>query len=403
MTTLRHVIIFASSIFLFIQCGAPDETAFDDLWAVRTVESFLERYPDAIPYNAGRDEARWGYEQGVMLEAIRRVGEATGDRRYFDYIKRHLDGFINEDGTIETYVFESFNIDNIPPGRQLFWLYRETGDPKYRFAADTLRKQLAEHPRTNEGGFWHKQIYPYQMWLDGIYMGQPFYAQYAVEFDEPEAFDDIADQIVFIERNTRDGETGLLYHAWDESREQRWADPENGKSPNFWGRAIGWFAMGLVDVLDYFPAEHPRRDTIVAVFQRLSYAMVPYQDDETGLWYQVVDKGHREENYLESSVSAMLAYAFAKGVRKGYLEKDYLGVARRAFEGLVEHKITVDENGMVNLHDVCSVAGLGGRPYRDGSFEYYMSEPKRTNDFKGVGPFVFAALELEFKNQARNP
>jgi unsaturated rhamnogalacturonyl hydrolase len=391
----RFIVLLIILTAAYIKGCTQRDDPHSSLWSVRVTESFLERYPDAIPYNAGRPEHRWGYEQGVMLEAIRRVGEKTGDRKYFDYIKKHLDGFIHEDGTIETYEFESFNIDNIPPGRQLFWLYTETGDPKYRLAADLLRYQLREHPRTNEGGFWHKQIYPYQMWLDGIYMGQPFYARYAIEFGEPDAFDDIANQIIFIERNTRDEETGLLYHAWDESREQRWADPETGKSPNFWGRAMGWYAMGLVDVLDYFPADHPKRDSVIAIFQRMSEAVLAYQDPETGLWYQVVDQGYREGNYLESSVSAMLSYAFAKGVRMGYLDRKYLDAARRAFDGLIEHKIEVHDDGSVDLHDVCAVAGLGGTPYRDGSFEYYMSEPRRTNDFKGVGPFIFAALELE--------
>jgi unsaturated rhamnogalacturonyl hydrolase len=391
---LRISVIAVLLLMIMLQsCSDRDRTDYDS-WSVRTIESFLTRYPDAIPYNAGRDEARWGYEQGVMLEAIRRVGEATGEQKYFDYIKQHLDGFINEDGTINTYVFESFNIDNIPPGRQLFWLYEETKDPKYRYAADTLRKQLTRHPRTESGGFWHKLIYPYQMWLDGIYMGEPFYAQYAAYFGETEAFDDIAHQIILIEEKTRDDETGLLYHAYDETRGQRWADPETGTSPHFWGRAMGWYAMGLVDVLDYFPADHPEHGTIVAILQRLSEALLNYQDRETGLWYQIVDLADREGNYLESSASAMYAYAFAKGVRLGYLDEGFLDAAHRAFDGLIEHKVTVDEEGLVDLHDGCAVAGLGGNPYRDGSFEYYISEPRRTNDFKAVGPFIFAALEL---------
>jgi unsaturated rhamnogalacturonyl hydrolase len=394
---MRTRLVIALLIFsvIYLQGCTPQNESHSSLWSVRVTESFLGRFPDSIPYNAGRPEFRWGYEQGVMLEAIRRVGETTGDRKYFDYIKRHLDGFINDDGSIETYEFESFNIDNIPPGRQLFWLYKEMGKVKYRQAADLLRRQLREHPRTNEGGFWHKQIYPYQMWLDGIYMGQPFYTQYAVEFGEQAAFNDIANQIIFIERNTRDENTGLLCHAWDESREQRWADPETGRSPHFWGRAMGWFAMGLVDVLDYFPTDHSKRDTIIAVLQRTSEALLPYQDPETGLWYQVIDQGNREGNYLESSVSAMLSYAFAKGAREGYLDEHFLEAAQRAFDGLIEHKISVNDDGSIDLHDVCAVAGLGGSPYRDGSYEYYIGEPRRTNDFKGVGPFIFAALELE--------
>jgi len=393
----QRILFFIILCFpLFIQSCSQQNNPDPGALAVKVVDSFLLRYPDTIPYDARRWlEERWGYEQGVMLEAIRRVGEYTGDRKYFDYIKRHMDRYVQEDGSIDTYVFDSFNIDNIPPGRQLFWLYEETGDPKYRAAADLLRRQLEEHPRTNEGGFWHKQVYPNQMWLDGIYMGQPFYTQYAVEFDEPEAFDDIANQIIWIERNTRDEETGLLYHAWDESREMDWADPGTGQSPHFWGRAIGWYAMGIVDVLDYFPEDHPERETIITILQRMSEALLEYQDDETGIWYQVIDQGDRPGNYLESSVTAMLSYAFAKGVRKGYLDDRFLNSAQQAYNGLLEHKVVIDKHGMVDLHDGCSVGGLGGRPYRDGSFQYYISEPRRTNDWKAVGPLVFAALEMD--------
>jgi unsaturated rhamnogalacturonyl hydrolase len=392
----RISVILFLSFSLSIQSCSNEESRLYDSISVQTIDSFLLRYPDTIPYDARRFlEHRWGYEQGVMLEAIRRVGDITGDRKYHDYIKRHMDKYIREDGSIDTYEFHSFNIDNIPPGRQLFWLYEETGDEKYRLAIELLRRQLREHPRTNEGGFWHKRVYPYQMWLDGIYMGQPFYAQYASTFGDYEAFDDIANQIIRIEQNTIDEATGLLYHAWDESREMDWADKETGKSPHFWGRAIGWYAMGIVDVLDYFPDDHPRYHTIVEIFQRMSEALLQYQDDETGLWYQVVDLGNRPGNYLESSVTAMLSYSFAKGARMGYLDGRFRDSARRAFNGLLDHKIVIDRLGMVDLHDGASVGGLGGSPYRDGSFNYYINEPRRTNDWKAVGPFVFAALELE--------
>lgn len=381
-------------LVVWFGCSAPppdNEIPF----SVQVIDSFLIRYPDTIPYDARRFlEHRWGYEQGVMLEAIRRVGEVTGDRKYFEYITRHIDRYVREDGRIDTYDFYSFNLDNIPPGRQLFWRYRETGNEKYRLAAELLRRQLREQPRTEEGGFWHKRIYPYQMWLDGIYMAQPFYAQYAVEFNEPEIFNDVANQIIWIERNTRDDEVGLLYHAWDEQRSMAWADPQTGQSPHFWGRAIGWFLMGVIDVLDYFPKEHPQYQAIVDIFNRTSNALLPYQDEETGLWFQVVDLGDRPGNYLESSASAMFAYAFAKGVRMGYLDGKFLTSAKRAFDGLLQHKVVVDRHGLVDLHDGCSVAGLGGNPFRDGSFQYYISEPRRTNDFKAVGPLVFAALEL---------
>jgi unsaturated rhamnogalacturonyl hydrolase len=233
------------------------------------------------------------------------------------------------------------------------------------------------------------------MWLDGIYMAGPFYAQFGRIFDEPSAFDNVAHQILLIEEHTRDPSTGLLYHAWDESKQQRWANPETGCSPHFWGRAMGWYAMALVDVLDYFPEDHPRRDAIIAIFGRMIEALARVQDEASGLWYQVLDQGRRAGNYLEASASCMFVYAIAKGVRKGYLPPDYLAVARKGYQGIVRDLITVDEQGLVTLEGICSVAGLGGNPYRDGSFEYYVSEKVVPNDYKGVGPFILASLEVE--------
>jgi unsaturated rhamnogalacturonyl hydrolase len=367
----------------------------ENSWSMRMADSFLARHPDEISYEGEPKGGRWTYEQGVMLEAMRRIWVKTGDVKFFRYIKKNIDRFVMKDGSIKTYDYETFNLDNIATGRQLLMLYQNTHEKKYKMAADTLRKQLATQPRTHEGGFWHKKLYPYQMWLDGIYMAEPFYAEYALLFDEPDAFDDIAHQIISIEGHTRDPKTGLLYHGWDESRQQRWANPATGSSPNFWGRAMGWYAMGIVDVLDYFPQNHPRRGEIVAVFKRLADALATYQDSASGLWYQVVDQGSREGNYLEASASCMFAYAFAKGAKAGYLENRFFEIAQKTFRGVTRELVTIEEDGLVNLHQVCQVAGLGGNPYRDGSYEYYISEPRRTNDFKGVGPFIYAALQLE--------
>ncbi len=385
-------------LLLFATCapsGGQDKKSAELPWSTRIAESFLARYPEAIPYNAGNPERRWNYEQGLMQEALRRVGEATGDPKFREYIKKNIDLYVGEDGSIRTYEYESFNIDNIPPGRQLLRLYQSTGEEKYKKAADLLRKQLANHPRTPSKGFWHKKIYPNQMWLDGIYMGEPFYAAYGVMFNEPAIFDDVAHQIILIEKHTRDPKTGLLYHAWDESKAMPWANQKTGQSPHFWGRAIGWYAMGIVDVLDFFPENHPRRGEIIGILRRLADAIVKYRDSATGLWYQVIDQATREGNYLEASASSMFTYAFAKGAKNGYLDQQFLDIARTSFNGIIKELVTVDENGLVNLHQVCAVAGLGGNPYRDGSYEYYINEPKRTNDFKGVGPLILAALELE--------
>ena len=241
------------------------------------------------------------------------------------------------------------------------------------------------------------------MWLDGIYMAAPFYAQYAATFDEPEVFDDVTHQIMLIEKHTRDPRTGLLYHAWDESRQQRWANPETGCSPHFWGRAMGWYVMALVDVLDQLPADHRDYPASLAILDRAAKALGGVQDPSSGLWYQVLDLPERPGNYLESSASAMLVYAFARSVRQGYLPAEYLTLAHRAYRGLLENRIKIDSRGLLNLEGTCGVAGLGGKPYRDGSFEYYVKEKTITNDFKGVGPFILAALEMDLAGTSEGP
>jgi unsaturated rhamnogalacturonyl hydrolase len=338
---------------------------------------------------------RWHYEPGVALLALKQVWLKTGEQKVYDYIKRNIDEFVRPDGSIRTYRLEEYNLDQINEGKLLFFLHDTTGDERYKKAAYLLRKQLQTHPRTREGGFWHKQIYPHQMWLDGIYMAAPFYAEFAKRFDEPQGFDDVAHQITLIEQHTRDRETGLLYHGWDESKTQRWADPETGCSPCFWGRAIGWYAMAIPDVLDYFPGDHPQRDELLAIFETTMSAIARVQDPASGVWYQVLDQGDRPDNYLEASASCMFVYALAKGVGKGYIGKEYLAVAVRGYEGILEQFVEVDDQRLVNLSGICSVAGLGGKPYRDGSFEYYVGEKVITNEYKGVGPFVMASVEME--------
>jgi unsaturated rhamnogalacturonyl hydrolase len=226
-------------------------------------------------------------------------------------------------------------------------------------------------------------------------MASPFYTQFAQTFDAPEGFDDVAHQITLIDSHAKDPHTGLRYHGWDESRAQRWADPETGCSPHFWGRAMGWYVMALVDVLDYFPQEHAQRQDLVAILQDAVAALAAVQDEESGLWYQVLDQGDRAGNYLEASASCMNVYAIGKGIREGYLDGAYLEAAQRGYQGILERFVEVDDQGLVDLHQICEVAGLGGNPYRDGSFEYYVGETIVTNDYKGVGPFILASIEIE--------
>jgi unsaturated rhamnogalacturonyl hydrolase len=369
-------------------------TAVTRPWSVRMVESAIARNPDPLTVDT-TDRARWNYTQGLQFHAILEAWRRTGDTKYLDYVRRYYDAMVSPDGTIQGYRLESFNIDHINAGRPLFALYRATKDEKYRKALDLLRSQLNQHPRNSDGGFWHKQIYPHQMWLDGLYMGSPFLAEYGQTFGAAAAGDDAALQCVLMEEHTRDPKTGLLYHAWDESRQQRWCDPATGLSKQFWGRAMGWYAMALVDVLDSLPEGHLRRAEVIAEVKRVAEAIVKVKDPFDDVWYQVLDQPTRQGNYQESSASAMFVYALLKGVRKGYLDKQYLPIARKAYEGILNRFVEVDAQGQVQIHKACSVAGLGGNPYRDGSYEYYVSTPVGDNDPKAVGPFILASLELE--------
>lgn len=364
-------------------------------WSRRIADSFMLRHPGAVTHDSATPSRNWNYEQGLMLEALRQMFIHTGDERYFSFVRHNLEQYIGPDGSIRTYKRTEFNLDQIGPGRSVLALYEATGDSRYRIAADTLRAQLSHHPRTNEGGFWHKQIYPYQMWLDGLFMAEPFYAMYASTCGDRQAFDDIVNQFVYAYRHTRDERTGLLTHAWDESRQQRWADLTTGRSHHFWGRSLGWFGMALVDVLDFLPVEHPRRDTLLVMLRELCATMLKYRDPKSCTWYQIVDMGGRDSNYLEASVSTMFAYVYAKGANRGYLDPQYFTEAQNTFDGIIKTFVTIDAQGFIDLHKTVMVGGLGGDPYRDGSYAYYMSEKLRTNDMKGYGPLLLAAIELE--------
>jgi unsaturated rhamnogalacturonyl hydrolase len=339
--------------------------------------------------------AHWTYDQGVVLEGFAGLWKNTGDGKYFQYIQDGIDRYLDKEGKIYSYREEDYNIDNIKNGRALLLLYKVTNDEKYRLAAGHLREQLRKQPRTKSGGFWHKQRYPYQMWLDGLYMGEPFYAEYAALFHEDDAFNDITRQFVLMEQNSRDNKTGLLYHGWDESREQRWADKTTGRSPSFWARAMGWYGMALVDVIEYYPAGHPGRDSLLQILQRYAAAVKKYQDPASGAWYQVLDKAGAKGNYLEASASCMFVYTLAKGIRLGYLPESYLPTAKKGITGINEQFIRPAAEGGVNLEGTVVVGGLGGDPYRDGSYEYYLSEKVIQNDMKGVGAYMQASNEMD--------
>ena len=338
--------------------------------------------------------ASWNYIDGCMLTALMEMGRITGQQRYFEFVEKCIDHFVGEDGSIRTFDPEAYNLDDINEGRVLFGLYERTGKQQYKLAAEKLAKQLEKHPRTAEGNFWHKAIYPNQVWLDGIYMAQPFRALYAKHFGGGD-YSDIVKQISMVHDRMRDAEKGLYYHGYDASRVAFWSNPETGCSKNFWLRSLGWFAVALADLLDILP-EGQDRDTLAAIFSDLMASMDRYADKETGLYWQVPDQGGREGNYLETSGSAMMAYAMLKGARLGFLAEEYAAKGQKTFDGIADKYLTFTDEG-IGLGGICLVAGLGPEKNRrrDGSYEYYISEPIVENDAKGVAPFVLAYTEIK--------
>jgi unsaturated rhamnogalacturonyl hydrolase len=366
----------------------------------RAANAAIDRWPDGRFVVSGQKWA-WNYELGTLLEGIDSVWLDTTDPRYFNYIKSSVDQFVEPDGSIPSLKVEEYQLDNILLGRQLLLLYGVTQQARYAKAAELLYQQLQQQPRTPSGGFWHKQRYPNQMWLDGLYMAEPFYAEYASTFHHPESFKDITHQFVLMDEHARDPKTGLLYHGWDESKQEHWANKQTGLSSQFWGRAMGWYMMALVDTLSYYPADDSGQKELIAQLERDAAAVVRYQDSASGLWYQVLDKGSEKGNYLESSASCMFVYALAKGVRLGYLPSRYLASAERGYRGILNHFIQTGPGNDVTLTGTVKGAGLGGDPYRDGSYAYYLGEKVGTNDPKGVGGLLMASTEMENSGNAR--
>ncbi len=367
--------------------------------AVRMAESEIARNPsptnlDGIP--AGK--VKWNYTTGLELLAIRDAGEAWERPDFIAYADRYFDTIVQSDGSVLTYRKEKFNLDHICPGRALFGLYTRTKEPRYRQVLDTLYSQLRSQPRNFDGGFWHKQIYPHQMWLDGLYMAEPFYAEYAMKNLTGAALDDavsdIVNQFVVVGKHTWDPATGLYRHAYDDSREMFWCDSITGQSAHAWCRAMGWYAMAIVETMQYLGKTDATRP-MLAILERIYDVLPKYADPETGMWYQVLDQPGREGNYLESTGSAMFVYAQLKAVRLGYLPETMRKEALHRYEQLVDRFVRENADGTISLTDCCSVAGLGGKQMRSGTFEYYISEPVIENDCKGVGPFIWASLEYD--------
>lgn len=381
-------------------------------WAVAFAQNIMTTYPDSIvskkflqhmlqdkeSSDPEKRSAVWNYEEAVTLKGIDRLYRATGDERYFLYIKKIMDHFILDDGSIRTYQPLDYNSDQVTGGLILLTLYEKTKDRKYRIAMDHLWEQILWQPRTKQGGFWHKYKYPYQMWLDGAYMLDYFYAAYAHAFQK-NVFDDVADQLIWMNDHLKDPKTGLLFHGWDESRKQKWADPVTGRSPEIWSRSMGWYTMALADILDVFPLAHPKRPKLIQIFRNTIDSLLKYQDKKTGVWYQIVNKAEYPRNYLEASGSTMFCYAMAKGLNMRYLDPMVKSALTKAYQGLIQTFIALDEKQIPHIHHSCSGAGLGGTPYRSGSYEYYINEPQRSDDLKTIGPLISLFLEMGKINQ----
>lgn len=368
-------------------------------WSQRVANSTIQRWP-AGRFVAPNAQWKWNYELGILLNGMDAAWYNSADGHDYHYIQHAIDGLITPEGAIPTYDPDEKALDNIALGPQLLMLYRVTQKKKYYEAATLLRRQLDTQPRNASGGFWHKQKYPNQMWLDGLYMAEPFYAEYAELFHEPQDFADITKQFVLMDQHARSPKTGLLYHGWDESKKQPWADKTTGASHIFWARGMGWYMMALVDTLPYYPKNDPGRAQLLTILNQTAAALVRVQDPKSGLWYQVLDQPNAPGNYFESSADCMFVYALQKAVRLGYLPKSYSENASRAWQGILSHFVQTGADGSVTITGTVKAIGLGSKSGPDSSYSYYVHAPVVSNDPKGVGAFLLAATEMEMAPEA---
>lgn len=384
------LLIFSSKLM-----AQTNETAVlpDNLkWSERTARTILSKYPKAYQID-GTEKPKWDYKMGLVLSAFEKLYQKTNDKKYFDYIKEYADELIDSDGNISKYDIKEYNIDCANPGKLLFNLYDKTSDKRYLKVIEQLRAQLETQPRTASGGFWHKQIYPNQMWIDGLYMAEPFYTQYTVKYENGKALEDVARQFELVQNHLTDKKTGLVYQAWDESKEIGWANPETGTSPTIWGRGIGWYMMALVETLDYYPKTHPKYKILIGYLNQIAKSADQHKST-SGLWYQVADKPELKDNYLESSSSAMIIYALAKGADKGYLASGYKKQAQKSFDAYLKEFVKKDDKGQVMISNVSSNVGLGGKPFRDGTNDYYIKSKAKDNSSPALAAFMLSAIEL---------
>ncbi|KAA5807413.1 glycoside hydrolase family 88/105 protein [Thermoanaerobacterium thermosaccharolyticum] len=357
---------------------------------MKTIDKFIDNY--IKNYHSYKES--WNYEDGCVLKGAWDLYKATGNEKFKLFVLNYLDEFISEDGNIKGYKPYNHHLDDINSGKILFDVLELTNEEKYRKAIESIFNQIKMQPRTNEGNFWHKDIYPYQVWLDGLYMVMPFYVKYIKDFGNIDEVNDILNQFLNVRRRMWNEEKRLYYHGYDESKKEAWADKKTGVSPNFWGRAEGWFVMALVDVLEEMNEKmESEKNTLARILKEAIDGLLMYQDKNSGMWYQVLDKGNEKGNYLETSATLMISYSILKGVRLHILPLGYKEFGIRAFDGTVERYLVEDE-GKLRLGGICGVAGLGNNPYRDGSYDYYISEKVVYDDPKGVGALMMAYSEV---------
>ena len=373
-------------------------------YSVRMIESEMKRNPDATYLDGRNGERKWNYTTGLELKSFLDAAKRYDLPEVVDYVRDWADTMATEKGVVYKYKKSNYNVDHICPARIYFDLHDMYGDEdkRYRRVTRMIREQIDDQPRTESGEFWHKQIYPHQVWLDGFYMALPFYAEYTKRYAPKEQkdslFADIVHQFTAGAKNTLDPATGLFRHAWDESKSMFWCDPQTGLSAHAWGRANGWYAVALVEVLDYLPAKHPGRQELIDQLNYFLEVLPKWADKETGMWYQVLDCPEREGNYQEATCSIMFTYAFLKGLRMGYIDQSHKEYILGLYPKFIDRFIRENEDGTISMTDCCAVGGLGGKQMRKGDFEYYLSEPIIENDCKGVGPFIWASLEWEARH-----
>ena len=394
---MKRLLLILTALFAVAAYG-------QEPYSIRMIRSEMQRNPDATYLDGREGQRKWNYTTGLELKSFLDAAKRYELPEVVDYVRAWADTIATEKGEIYSYKKSNYNVDHICPARIYFDLHDMYGDQdkRYRRVTRKVREQLDSHPRTQSGEFWHKQVYPNQVWLDGFYMALPFYAEYTKRYAPKEQrdslFADIAHQFTAGAKNTYDPATGLFRHAWDESRSMFWCDPETGLSEHAWGRATGWYAIALVEVLDYMPKDHPGHQELVEQLNYLLEVLPKWADPQTGMWYQVLDCPEREGNYQEATCSIMFTYAFLKGLRRGYIDRSHEEYILGLYPKFIDRFIRENSDGTISMTDCCAVGGLGGKQMRKGDFEYYLSEPIIENDCKGVGPFIWASLEWEARH-----